>query len=184
MNHKIILPLVALGCVHLASANLVQNGDFSTDDFTDWSVVDPDGDMLVDPGFSFPTPFAAYFGDFTDYGSISQNLSTMVGTTYTLSYLLEDTLNPDDGESFFVQIGSDTPNSLNVGSFSGVQTFTYDFTATGTTTALTFSGIDYDFFYELGDVSVVPLATPTPTPLLTLGFGLAALALRRRKRSK
>jgi hypothetical protein len=114
---------------------------------------------------------------------LDQNLTTVAGDTYTLSFQY----NPSDGTptELAVYFGSteaidlvDVANSTVTYTISGL-------TATGTSTELTFLGRQDPGFDLLTDVSVVEGSgpvVPEPSSLVLLGSGLLALGgMARRK---
>lgn len=141
-------------------------------------------------------------------GSVSQSFATVAGGTYTVSYSLS--MNPDTNNTFPIPrlmtvaatddatntvVGqSDLTEPFNVfasqlspGSMNW-QTRTLTFTATGTSTTLSFtSGNDYAGGFALDNVSVDGSGGPTPQPVpapagLLLGLFGAAVGLRFRRR--
>jgi hypothetical protein len=112
---QIILSLLAISvlCFALnASAvpatpitNIVTNGGFETGDFTGWTVSGNTGEFTngslvnigVDADSAHSGNFGAFFGPVGDLAYLSQNLSTVAGTSYDLSFFLRDEVG--EGES-------------------------------------------------------------------------------------
>jgi len=211
MARNILVTAILVGLLATsASASLiVQNGGFtvgglaSLDDWTvttcgpscatyEWTAAADSAlpAMSVTPPPS-GNPNAAYTGcsgeacsDGTPANSISQTLTTVAGTTYTLTFFS----NPG-GHPGIPSI----PTELDVywgGTLigdlydqpTGWTEESYTVTATGTSTALSFTGRDDQSFILLTDVSVTPQDQTVPEPLsLTLiGSGLLGLGGVRR----
>jgi hypothetical protein len=100
--------------------------------------------------------FHAHFGPSTGLGFISQNLSTTVGVSYTLSFWLAHP-HTETGTEWQVSMGgSMLMDEQDAGNFAYTQ-FTFNFTATSSTTALQFGFRTQPFFFFfLDDVSVTP----------------------------
>ena len=175
MYRYLLAPLLgAILCVFPATANassLLTNGGFETGDFTGWTVVNPDGNMIV-AGFNPHTgSFAAELGTADQFGFLSQTVSTTPGALYRLDYWLNGDGNP-----------TATTNEFQVswnGQFIFDQTNLPDtvyhhylfpnLAVSGTSTVLQFAAQDNVGFLSLDDVSLV--AVPEPA---TLGLGVAA----------
>jgi hypothetical protein len=121
--------------------------------------------------------------------SLGQNLATTVGTSYQVTFWLEQDTAPAVGytHAFTAQWGGATILSLTPTVSSpgpvGVWTeYTFTETATSASTLLNFLFENDDSFWSFDDVSVVALAaTPeVPTGLLAAS-GLCALLMFRRK---
>jgi hypothetical protein len=175
-----------------ANADIVVNGGFETGDFTGWTVsgVDP-FDVFVSTSMPHSGLFAADLGSVGGIGFLSQTLPTTAGQTYALSYwLANDGFGPV--EHFDARInGNVIPGSVldSPGIDSGFpyRQFTFDFTATGPTTVLSFGERQDPAFLHLDDVSVnAVVVVPEPATLGLLCIGLAGLAgcgWRRRQRA-
>jgi len=112
---------------------------------------------------------SVYFGEVGSTATLSQNLSTIIGTAYMLSYALG---NPFGGSpsSFDVLVGGVNVQSLTNPAIFPYTVFTRNFTAASTSTSLAFVGRhDPDYFY-LDAVSVTPVpVTPVPVPISCTG---------------
>ena len=123
-------------------------------------------------------------------GSISQTLATVVGTTYAVSFALAG--NPDNNANDTVKValvdaggpvdnfvfnttGQSSPNIV-------WSTASFEFTASATSTTLTFSGDPADNEYGAAIDNVSIAAVPSPA---AAGGGMAMLAMTvlRRRRS-
>lgn len=198
------------------AANIVLNPGFETDDAssgpvtppTDWTVTALNGivDVGVEEGFANSGNNAAYIG----YGTLSQTLTTVVGTTYTVSFYVGidlATMLSDPNAMFYASLGGQdllggaplTPGPPNPGSFiqcpdpttpCGAET-TNTFTASSTSSVLSFTGVTSlngsspTGVWYLDDVDVEPLTSAIPEPgsvllLAAATLGLLSLAYRRR----
>ena len=179
-----VLSLLLVGLSGIAGpsarANLVTNGNFATGDFTGWvSPVEPS--IVIDT--SFAPPADTYDAAFTGSGILSQNIATIAGQAYTLSFSLLDEA------GFFLD-----SFSVSFGAFSA--TFTGDDASayqaevlsvpganiTGASTVLNFQGFSPSGQnWNLADVAVVPTfaVVPEPSSRLIIASGLLGLAFIR-----
>lgn len=181
--------LLMLATSMFASTAQVMNGGFETGDFTDWTQF---GDTSFNgvcsvstcPGGYAPYVgnYAAFFGPVGDTGGIYQDITTVPGQQYTISFYLAL---PEGGTPnfFSVQFGT---GSLSLTDFPG--TFDYglfQFTdiATSTTTRLTFTFRDDPAYWFLDDVNVsTGGTTPEPGTLVLFASGILGVAgIARRK---
>jgi hypothetical protein len=201
------LPLIGLALILIAScsstkAQLLLNGNFSTGDFTDWTVQQASpgsayvSSAYVGPNGLFPgTTDTVWFAGSTPFTYISQSFASTAGTTYQLSFAVETYGSPNEflaniGGTFNLAIQNEkttggyanfitggTTYDTNNSSTDSWSQITLDYTATGPTTEVTFGAFnanDTGVDY-LADVSA---STTTPEPstwaLLLGGVGLLA----------
>jgi hypothetical protein len=180
-------------CVATASAaSIVTNGDFQTGTFAGWTI-NPSSSFPWAIGSSGPNFYAStgcvgaqcITGTMAEQAYLYQDLSTVAGTTYALSF----DYNPSAGTPTELEVlfGStvvadlvDVPNTT--------LTYTYSVLATGSTTRLEFLGRQDPGFDFLDNVSATGAAgiTPEPSTFVLVGssmLGLAGAVKRRFARS-
>jgi hypothetical protein len=192
---RVILAVALLSFATSVFAGTAQvtNGGFETGDFSGWTQF---GDTAFNGVCTFgtcplgETPYAgnysAFFGPVGDTGGIYQDITTVPGQTYTISFYLAL---PDVGTpNFFqVQFGDAVFNLTNFpGSFDWAL-FTMTDMATTTTTRLTFTFRNDPNYWFLDNVSVTSGGggtTPEPGTLALFGTGLVGIAgvIRRKLR--
>jgi len=158
--------------------NLVTNGSFETGNFSGWTqfgdtsfsgvqclVVAPDGQC------------EAFFGVLGATGGIQQNLATVAGQSYLISFALS----PDGGtpSSFAASFGGTTLLSLINPPASAFQTYSFLTTATSANTLLSFSFRDDPGFLLFDAVSVT---VPEPASIALVAAALAVVLVLRRRR--
>jgi hypothetical protein len=172
------------------SGNLVTNCGFETGDFTGWTVggttTNPGGNYYGVDGFDANSGnYGAYMGQISSSVTLSQNLATVSGNQYQITFYLEDDTAATTGytQKFSATWGATTLVSLTNPATGGTWTeYTFTETATSALTSLLFSFENDDSFWSFDDVSVVDI---TPTPEVPTGLlaasGLFAMLLLRRK---
>jgi hypothetical protein len=181
---KIFVALAfVLAFVQTAGADLVKNGGFEDGNFTGWTVSKAlfGSDLSIVNFWSHSGQYAAAFGATGGLDdTITQTIATTRGQSYIFSFWLahEGTDNQNDfyaiwnGNTVLSFIYGKTNNSFHYTEYS------YIVTATGASTAISFSGQENPSWYVLDDVSVTPDAVVVPLPgaILLLGSGLVGLA--------
>ena len=189
MNMRILLAAVAaiatVAVAGPAKANLIANGNFSTGDFTGWTLsgdltggssVGSSGNPSQPSGPGFGN--SAYLGTFGGILDLGQTFATVAGQSYDLTFFLQ----ADGGPGTFTTDINGT--QLSALSFNGAGDWNaYDvaFTATGATTQLDFLVSNDPSFFELTDVNV---PEPSALALMLVGVvGLVGYSVRRRATS-
>jgi hypothetical protein len=129
-----------------------------------------------------PSPtYAAFGGEAQEYDKISQDIATVAGETYVVSFtLITDQAGTES--SFLAVFGSDTLLSLYDAGPTTWTSYTYDVVATASTTTLAFYGYNQPSWDAVTDASVAPTPVPATLPLFATGLGALGLLGWRRKR--
>jgi hypothetical protein len=208
-----VMAAAALGFAPMTalSAQIVQNGGFEVTDppitppccntvppatIPPWQP-GPNGNSNVVLGsFNSSGPNLAYEGNqYLDLvgqggtGSIYQDLTTSIGQVYTLTFAYSHNLftpTSATSASASVDVGSLFDTFMHsTGDTSNLDWRIYSntFTATGTTTRLTFTnltgGVNEGVFLDAVSVAAVP--EPATWAMMLLGFGGIGMAMRRRR---
>ncbi len=155
-----VLPiLLLLGSASLRAAadtNLVQNGDFETNDLTFWNVSDPNT-MFVSTN-PHNGNYAAWLGTYPATGILSQSLTTVVGQQYLIDFFVANDYLQDpflsSPSALTVSFGSKVLFAQNPVSYEDYTEETAIATATGSTTTLSFSQQQSPGYLFLDDVGV------------------------------
>jgi hypothetical protein len=188
--------LLCLGLAGPASAagELVVNGGFETGDFTGWTMGGNFEFTGVSGNFDGFLPhsgnFFAFLGPVGADGTLSQDLVTTPGQTYTFSFAVgSDGATPNDFNASWngstILSLTDIPQTPG---YPGAAYTVYSFTevATGALTNITLGFRNDPSFLALDDVSVVAGVVPEPSSIVLSGIGVLTFAgytIRRRRRA-
>ncbi len=178
--------VLALAAAHPARANLVQNGSFSSGDFSNWSV---SGNVTVTTGY---VVFNA--GNLPPNAVLSQVIATTAGESYALTFQyswgsfdnspLSITASVLDGITLLTT-ALETPPSFgaNPASSNGYQPFELDFTALSNATTIQFADYPFnDTFNGDSALTGIDVSAPEPASLTLLALGAGVTILRRSRR--
>jgi len=148
----------------MAGGNLVVNGGFETGDFSDWLVRGDSVFTFVGTDLPHSGRYAADLGTSVQGGvvSIEQNLNTIPGKPYILSFWLEN----DGGtpNAFDVSITDQIVFSMVNAPAFGYTLYTIPFSGSFfEATLLQFDAVQLPNYYHLDDISVVAAAA-VPEP--------------------
>ena len=172
-----------------ASGNIVTNGGFTNgfNGWTMWGTAAPGGGGLAYLGSIGGDPMGgggltvAQF-DCPGPGGMYQDLSTVAGEEYTVSFGLRKVTGSGNTNSFSLDFGSQTVMSLvNSPTINPIAYYSFDMTATGSTTRLQFNFQSAAFAWTVAAISVTPVPVPAPGAIALIG--LAGLAGGRRRRA-
>jgi flagellin len=173
--------LAALPVAGASATELVSNGGFETGDFSGWTLSGNTGFTDVEVGVEHSGTFGGLFGQVGSTGMIEQTLTTVAGQNYSLSFWLLNSGGP--ANSFEASIDGGAVLSLNDSPAFDYTHYTFNFTASGTSTDLAFTFRQDPSFWFLDDVSVTgSTGAPEPATIALLGAGIAGFGAIRRKR--
>ncbi len=166
-----------------APINLVWNGGFETGNFSGWAQSGDNSYTFVDRNWHQNGDYAGTFGPIAGYGYIAQNLYTVAGETYDLSFWIWGTAYgvPDAGITVqwngatILTSASPTYNTWTQISIPGL-------VATSDSTLLSLGFRNGPYYYWVDDVSVTGLTSaPEPATFAIVGAALLGLGLLRRR---
>ncbi len=205
LSMGLISSFLLLICSQAASANLITNGSFElgtpndnseatttlppgNGDMTGWTVTNENIAWIENSNpWSIIASDGARFLDLTDYasyiyGGVTQNISTIAGQTYKLSFDLGSSLGLGDASIQASAGDTSTTYTATPGSISDWDSITMLFMATDTTTSISFVGT-YGYGY-IGLDNIVVSAVPLPAAPWLFGSGLLGLIGVARKKAR
>jgi hypothetical protein len=168
------------------AGNLVQNCGFETGDFSGWTVLNNDGNTLVEAtsfqqGANSGNFFAALGDAAITPTTLAQTFTDTVGSTLTFSFYLATDGQPDQ---FTAEWNGVSELSLLNATAQGYTQYSFTLTATGSDT-ISFIERNPLGFDALDDVAVVESqATPEPSSLSLAAAAIGLIALAQRRRAK
>ena len=184
-----LAPLATLA-LSASAQELVNNGEFTTGNFTGWTV---SGDAIVTTDYTPPsvgTEVVAFNSAETiPHAVLSQTLTTTIGQAYTFSF---DYGTFGSGTVQTVDFSVTGTSTLASGSATAPDityapdygSFSYNFTADSTSTTIAFtdagSNVTHNEDGVLGDISVTPAPEPGTLALAGLGTLIGGTMIRRK----
>jgi hypothetical protein len=167
--------LIAVATASATPINIVTNGGFETGDFSGWTQLGNTGFTAVAPGALHSGSYGAVFGPVGSLGYITQDLTTIPGAIYGLSFWITGTAGTGPG---VISVDWNGVNEISFGNptFGGWTNLTVPgLLASGASTPLKFGFQNDPGSFYLDDISVTTSSSaPTPEPAT---FGIAGSVL-------
>jgi len=157
--------------------NLVQNGDFETGNFTGWNWTGNTGATSVNTGiYAHSGTYGAQLGPVGSDGYLSQNLSTVIGDVYNVSFWHFGFNQP--ANDFYASFGGTLLYSYvnDITQPTAYTLYTFAVTATSTSSLLQFEYRNDPSYQGLDDISVTDAGANT-APDSGPGLALTAITL-------
>jgi hypothetical protein len=179
----------------VAQAGIITNGGFENG-FEGWQQSGTPEASFVDyyPGYVHGGEYAAFLGEVSGIGRLSQQIDTTVGQRYVVKFWLGNLggseFNDDTISSFAVSVGDGLVPALLINSKTAAFPVAYDitFVATAAKTALEFAFRQDEQYWALDDVSVDAVGDSAPVPepgtLVLLAGAVAAWRLTGARRGR
>ena len=171
------LALVSLQAHAIVVGNLVQNSGFETGDFTGWAQSGNTGATFVGTGsYAHSGTYGAALGPVGSDGYLSQNLSTVIGDVYDITFWhfgyngTTNDFTATFGSTVLLSYLNDTAQPSTYTEYS------YAVTATSASTVLQFEFRNDPSYQGLDDVSVMDAGANT-APDAGPGLALTAITL-------
>ena len=159
-----------------AHANYIVNGSFETGNFSSWTLNASATVVVAGGAYGYPAEDGSYYaalGTVGGLGTISQSFATTAGQSYILSYYLAS--NGTTPNEFRTDINGTTFfDQVNIASQS-YMLYSDTFTATGSTSTLTFYERNDPSYLALDNVSVNPSAVPEPASFFMVCVGAVGI---------
>ncbi len=177
--------LLSFGTAVFAGTVPISNGGFETGDFTGWTQFGDTSFDSVCQTSTCPYNFAPYagtyaasFGAVGDTSGIFQNVATVVGQQYTLTFFLANQQSGGVPNYFQAQFGNADFSLSNFPVAFGWTEFQLTNVATSTSTLLEFTFRNDPGYWFLDNVGVTTGGGTTPEPgtLVLFGSGLLGIA--------
>ncbi|WP_211222890.1 PEP-CTERM sorting domain-containing protein [Paludibacterium yongneupense] len=163
------------------AASMVVNGDFASGSFSGWTLSGNTSYSAVSPGRVFGhKQYLALLGPSGGTGTLAQQLNTIPGQHYRLSFDLKSLLAAPT-EFLSASFGGQTVFQRHDAAF-GWEHFSFDVESMGAQSLLSFTYRDDPGFFHLANISVTPV--PEPEAAVLLGLGLAGALLARRRKGR
>lgn len=178
-----LVSLLLLGSASAGAQELVTNGGFETGNFSGWAQSGCTGFDGVDSFSPHAGTYGAFFGAVDAPCTISQSVATVSGAQYTFSFWLGNQV-PGVNSVAVSWGGSSVFSAANVGEQPYTQQ-SFTVTAASSATQISFALSNRDNFFDLDDISVLPVRTvPEPGSLGLIAAGMIAMAAFARPRRR